>query len=102
MKESLVDQLKILLPPLQIKFIIMMQFVKVLPKDGPFFMYLCDKFKYLSDAKLKEDIFVGPEISKFIQDEKFEKIMNKTEENAMKSFKEVVKHFVGNRKKTRL
>ena len=41
---------------------------------------------YSSDAKIKEGIFVGPEIRKLIQDEKFEKIMNKTEENAWKSF----------------
>ena len=43
-------------------------------------------------------IFVGTEIRKLIQDEKFKKIINKTEECAWKSFKEVVKHFLGNRK----
>ena len=90
MKEALVDPLKILLLPLHIKLGIMKQFLKALPQDGPYFIYLCDKFKYLSNAKIKEGICVGPEIRKLIQDEKFEKIMNKTEENAWKSFKEVV------------
>ena len=62
MKEGLVDLLKILLPPLHIVLGIMKQFVKALPKDGPCFIYLCDKFKHLSKAKIKEGIFVGPEI----------------------------------------
>lgn len=97
-KEALVDRSKILLPPLHIKLGIMKQFVKALPKDGPCFKYLCDKFQHLSDAKIKEGVFVGPEIRKLMQDANFEKIMNKTEENAWNSFKLVVKHFLGNRK----
>ena len=51
--------------------------------------------------KLKKVFLSGPEIMKLIQDEKFEKVMNMkkiTEENAWKSFKEVVEHFLGNRK----
>ena len=40
-------------------------------------MYLCDKFKYLSDAKIKEGIFVGPEITNLILVHD-EKISNKT------------------------
>ena len=70
-KETLVDPLKILLPPLHIKLGITKQFLKVLSKDGPSFMYIWDKFKYLSDAKIKEGIFVEPEIRKLIHDEKF-------------------------------
>ena len=70
MKKALVEPLKILLPPLHIKLGIMKQFVKTLP-NGPCFMYLCDKCKYLSNAKIKEGIFVGPEIKKLIQDGKF-------------------------------
>ena len=54
MKEALVDPLKILLPPLHIKLGIIKQFVKVLPKEGPSFMYLSDKVKYLSNVKNKE------------------------------------------------
>ena len=69
MKETLVESLKILLPPLHIKLGIMKQFLKVQRKDGRCFMYLCDKCKYLSNAKFKEGIFVGPEVKKLIQDE---------------------------------
>ena len=57
-------------------------------------MYFCDKLKYLSDVKIKEGIFVWPELRKLIQDETFLKIMNKTEKKAWKSFKEAVKHFL--------
>ena len=71
MKEALVDPLKILLPLLSTKLFIMKQFVKALPKVGPCFMYICIKFKYLSDAKIKERIFVGLEVRQLIQDEKF-------------------------------
>ena len=51
----------------------MKQFVKAVPKDGTCFMDLCDKFKHLSDIKIKEGIFVGPKIRKLIQDEIFKK-----------------------------
>ena len=61
-KEALVELLKIPLPPLHIKLGIMKHFVK----DGLCFMHLCDKFMYLSDAKIKEGIFVRPEIRKLM------------------------------------
>ena len=68
----------------------MKQFVKALPKDGACFMQLCDKFNHLSDAKIKEGIFVGPDIRKLMH--------SLAAENTWKSFKEVVKHFLRNRK----
>jgi hypothetical protein len=40
----------------------MKQFVKALPKEGECFKYLCKKFPGLSDEKLKEGIFVGPDL----------------------------------------
>lgn len=40
----------------------MKQFVKVLPKEGECFKYLCEQFTHLSEAKLKEGLFVGPDI----------------------------------------
>jgi hypothetical protein len=38
----------------------MENFVKAMNKYGKDFEYLRDKFPKLSDAKLKEDIFIGP------------------------------------------
>jgi hypothetical protein len=49
----------------------MKQFVKALPKTGNCFKYLCEKFLHLSETKLKEGVFVGPDIIKLIYDEHF-------------------------------
>jgi hypothetical protein len=62
--KSLVDPKKILLPTLHIKLGIMKQFVKALPKTGNYFKYLCKKLPQLLEAKLKEGVFVGPDITK--------------------------------------
>jgi hypothetical protein len=40
--------------------------------NGAGFMYLTDKFSRVSDAKIKDRVFVGPQIREFIQDVKFE------------------------------
>lgn len=60
LKEPLIDAKKVQLPPLHIKLGIMKQFVKALNTSGACFKYLIGKFPNLSDAKIKEGIFVGP------------------------------------------
>jgi hypothetical protein len=40
----------------------MKQFIKALGKNKNCFQYLCKKSPQLSEAKLKEGIFVGPQI----------------------------------------
>lgn len=96
--ESLVDPSKILIPPLHIKLGLMKQFVKALDKSGACFAYLVDKFPKLSEAKLKEGIFDGPQIRKMFQDTTFISKMNREEKNAWQSFKAVAQNFLGNRK----
>ncbi|GBN75385.1 hypothetical protein AVEN_74442-1 [Araneus ventricosus] len=59
---TLVPPEKVLLQPLHIKLGLMKQFIKSLPKDGECFRYLCSKFSKLSEAKLKEGVFTGPDI----------------------------------------
>lgn len=98
LKANLIDPKKVLLPPLHIKLGIMKQFVKALPKDGPCFKYLVEKFPTLSEAKLKEGVFVGPDIRKMMKDDMFEARMNVAEKEAWSSFKEVVTKFLGNHK----
>ncbi|KAL1231906.1 Large ribosomal subunit protein [Trichinella spiralis] len=66
--KSLINPEKVLLPPLHIKLGIMKQFVKALDKNGTCFQYLCTQLPFLPGAKLKEGIFVGPEIQKLIKD----------------------------------
>jgi hypothetical protein len=71
MRKSLVDPKKILLPPHHIKLGIMKQFAKALPKTGNCFKYLGKTFPHFSEAKLKEGVFVGPDIGKLMFDDNF-------------------------------
>jgi hypothetical protein len=54
------DPEKVILPPLHIKLGLVKQFVKAL--DGNCFNYLSNKFPALSQAEVKEGLFVGPQI----------------------------------------
>jgi hypothetical protein len=96
LRKSLVDPKKILLPSLHIKLGIMKQFVKSLPKTGNCFKYLCKTFPDLSEAKLKEGIFVGPGTRKLMFDEDFLLTMTGVEREAWIAFKCVVAKFLGN------
>ena len=65
LKENpLVYMNKVLLPPLHIKLGLVKNFVKVLHKNGATFQNLSPVFPGLGAAKLKEGIFVGPQIQK--------------------------------------
>ena len=66
----------------------MKQFTKALPKDGDCFQYLATKFPKVSYEKLKEGIFVGPQIRHLMKDNLFESTMNPVEKRAWVSFKE--------------
>ena len=96
--ESLVDPKKVLLPPLHIKLDMKKQFVKALPKDAKTFKYFSSKFPCLFEAKLKEGVFVGPDICKLMKDNNFENVMNDVERSAWNSFKDVGTKFLGNQK----
>jgi hypothetical protein len=96
--KSLVDPKKILLPFLHIKLGIMKKFVEALPKIGNCFKYLCKRFPPLSEAKLKEGIFVGPDIRKIRFDEGFLLTMSEVERKAWIAFNSVITKFLGNNK----
>ena len=59
---------KIYLPPLHIKQGLVKNFVKGMDKIGRGFQYVRSKFPNVSDAKIKEGIFVGPQIRELLQD----------------------------------
>lgn len=50
----------------------MKQFVKALDKNGKCFQSLLKIFPSLSDAKIKEGVFNGPDIRKVMKSMKFE------------------------------
>lgn len=96
--KSLVDPSKVLIPPLHIKLGLMKQFVKALDVNGKCFQYLVSKFPKLSDAKLKEGVFDGPQIRTMFRDAKFISTMNSLERAAWLSFRDVSQQFLGNNK----
>jgi hypothetical protein len=70
--------------------------VKALQTDENCFKYLSSKFPGLSEAKLKEDIFVGPDIRKLISDEMFETTLSNVEREAWIALEDVISKFLGN------
>ena len=93
----LVNPDKVLMPPLHIKLGLMKNFVKAMEKQNSNgFEFLCKNFPKLSLAKLKEGIFVGPQIRKVFEDPEFEKTLNTLELRAWHAFKWICSNFLGN------
>ena len=57
-----------------------------------------NKFPNVSDAKIKEGIFIGPQIRELMQDKHFDEDQNETESNARMSFKRICKDVLVNHK----
>ncbi|CAH2989105.1 unnamed protein product [Chilo suppressalis] len=87
----LIDPKNVILPPLHIKLGLKKNFVKAMNKEGDGFLYFKTVFSKLSDAKLKEGIFVGPQIRTLINDPNFDKKLTNTELDAWLSLKAVIK-----------
>ena len=96
--QPLVEPSKILLPSMHLKVRQMKNFVKAMNQEEAAFTNLWEKFPRLSEAKLKEGIFIGPQIRDIIKDEYFDKLLQCDEKVASDSFKFVVKVFLGNRR----
>ncbi|GBM47849.1 hypothetical protein AVEN_91836-1 [Araneus ventricosus] len=73
-------------------------FVKALDREGVTFLHLRNKFKHLSDAKVKEGMFISPQIKAVFRDEEFEKKLSEAEKAAWLAFKSMCTHFLGNKK----
>jgi hypothetical protein len=71
--------------------------LKLLQKLEIFFNHLYNTVPHLSQAKLKEGVFVGPVIRKRMFDEDFLLTMTEVEREAWIAFKSVIK-FLGNNK----
>lgn len=97
-KQNLVPPKKVLLPPLHIKLGLMKQFVKALDKESDGFKYLLQLFPTMTESKIKEGIFVGPDIRKLMKDDNFNDKLNATELRAWLSLKDVIVNFLGNHK----
>ena len=93
LNKPLIDPKKVLLTSLHIKLGLMKQFVKALDREGLLFKYLARQFSYLSDAKIKEGIFVGLQIRELMKTTEVENVMTSVEKEAWISFKKVVQGF---------
>ena len=97
LKENpLVDMNKVLLPPLHIKLGLMKNFVRALHKNGAAVQHLSTVFPCLRAAKLKEGIFVRPQIRELLKDTDFEELLNLKELRAWEAFKSFCSGFLGN------
>ena len=74
----------------------MKNFVKAMDRDGNGFLYPKEKFPRISVAKIKEGIFVGPQIRKIMKDSIFDDMLTAVEGRAWRAFKAVVRDFLGN------
>ncbi|UYV64490.1 hypothetical protein LAZ67_3000956 [Cordylochernes scorpioides] len=91
----LIDSENIYLPPLYIKLGLMKNFVKAMDRNASGFAYLKQKNSSISEAKIKEGIFVGPQIRELQQDGNFQNSLNEVEAAAWNSFRNVCKDFLG-------
>jgi len=96
--QPLVELSKILLPSMHLKLRLVKNFVKAINQGEAAFTYLWEKFHRLSEAKLKEGIFIGPQIWDLIKEEYFDKLLQGDEKAAWDSFKFVVEVFLGYRR----
>lgn len=99
-KRTFCLQVLLILAPLHTKLAIMKEFVNTLPASGNCFQYLCSKCSHLSQARLKEDIFVRQYIKKWMLNENFPSSMKEIKKKAWVAFTNVVSKFLGKRKRT--
>ena len=97
-RQPLVLREKILLPTLHIKLGLAKQFVKALKSDSEAFKYVQAMFPKLSQAKMKDGIFTGPQIRQMLDSKELEGKMTALERDAWQSFRSVVHGFLGGNK----
>jgi hypothetical protein len=76
----------------------MKNFVKAMDRNVTAFLHLRQKFPLLSDAKIREGLFTGPDIRSLLRDEVFERVITGDEQKTWHAFQEVVTGFLGNRR----
>jgi len=76
----------------------MKNFVKAMDRNGTAFLYLRQKLPLLSDAKIREGVFTGPDIRSLLCDEVFERIVMGDKQKAWHAFREVATGFLRNRR----
>ena len=96
MHKPLVKSDIIFLPPFHIKLGLFKQFVKALDNGSFAFAYLTEKFPSLSQAKIKEGMFLGSQIRKIVLDETCITHLKREEKLTFELFKKVCDNFLEN------
>ena len=91
--EPLIRKTKVLLPPLHILMGVVKNFIKSL--KFPVGELLKEIVPKISEAKLKEGVFIGPDIVKLIKSEKFTNILCGNELDAWRNIVKVKENFLG-------
>ena len=76
----------------------MKNFVKAMDKTGSGFMYLSRKFPRMTEVKIKEGVFIGPQIRQLLQDSDFDQALFGKEKLAWQVLKLVTTKFLRNAK----
>jgi hypothetical protein len=74
----------------------MKNFVKAMDRTGLAFKYLAEKFPRLSKAKIKEWVFLGPQIHKFFRDDIFNSLLQGDEKKSWDAFRLVLTNLLKN------
>ena len=94
--QALAEWHKILLLPLNIKLGLTKNFVKATDRPVSAFKYLAEKCPLLSGAKIKEGVFLGPQIRTLFRDDVFNNVHQGDEKKAWDEFRLVSANFLGN------
>lgn len=70
--------------------------MKAMKKEGEAFHYLSQMFPRITDDKIKEGSFVGPQITYVITDKWFKYLLVGSEKIVWKVSQDVVENFLGN------
>ena len=93
---ALAEWHKILLPPPLFELGLKKNFVKAMDWTGSAFKCLAEKFPRLSEAKIKEGLFMGPQIRRVFRDYMFSSLLQGDERKVWDAFRLVSANFLGN------
>ena len=97
-REPLISREKVLLPLLHIKLGLVKQFVKALGFEGEILQEIRSMFPRLSEAKIKDGLFVGSQVNTMLKSKTLEEKINETEKEAWQAFRGVVDGTLGSKK----
>ena len=83
---------------IHIKLGLIKNFVKAMNREWQAFKYFRENFSRLSDAKIKEDIFDGPQIRQLAKDPAFDLVLETRKKGAWEAIKEVIHGFFWNKR----